>query len=158
MSAKTRAVGICDFCGGSIPPAEWYTTKGRPRLYCSIECRNTANSRAGNTKRIAKARERVARGQWRNPAPPETYSSEEQSRRARLGRQREVAEGRWRNPALSTEARQKLSRPRTHADNLQLHAILARLTRGEPLAEMTPEEKRIVSEYRKKLRAKRKSE
>lgn len=65
--AKIKSVGVCDLCGGPIPRGEWYTSKGAPRLHCSIECRQTANSRAGNPKRIEKLRQAIARGEWKNP-------------------------------------------------------------------------------------------
>lgn len=35
MPTKTAPLGICDHCGAQIPRADWYTSKGSPRLYCS---------------------------------------------------------------------------------------------------------------------------
>lgn len=68
MPEKKAPLGICDHCGGEIPEARHYTTKGTPRLYCSRDCRNTANSRAGAHILSRKGKERVRRGEWQNPA------------------------------------------------------------------------------------------
>jgi hypothetical protein len=86
-----------------------HTVKGKIRRFCSLMCRNTANSRAGNPERTRNLQERVARGEWVNPAHLRPRTSQEQAPRARLGRKREVAAGIWRNPALGAEARAKLS-------------------------------------------------
>lgn len=67
MAEKQKPLGICDHCGDPIPAGDWYTTKHRPRLYCSVDCRNAANARAGGPKIAQKNRERMARGEWRNP-------------------------------------------------------------------------------------------
>ncbi|HEY4690860.1 MAG TPA: hypothetical protein VIK33_16230 [Anaerolineae bacterium] len=107
---------------------EWYTRRG-PRLHCSIDCKNTANSRAGAHIRAEKARARVRRGEWQNPHLLNPPSPEEQSRRARLGRTREVRAGTWRNPALSSAARKKLSRPRKHGGALA--RAIEKLSRGQ---------------------------
>ena len=42
---KVAPVGTCDYCGKGIPVGEWWTSKGRPRLHCSLECRQAASSR-----------------------------------------------------------------------------------------------------------------
>ena len=81
MAMKQRPLGICDHCGGPIPPDEWYTSKGKSRLYCSRDCRNTANSRAGSPARSEKIRRRIKAGTWRNPALSDTA-------RAKLSRPR----------------------------------------------------------------------
>ena len=121
MKPKIQPVGICDHCLEPIPEDLWYTRRG-PRLFCSIDCKNTANSRAGSEIRAAKARQRVKEGRWQNPAalnPPDPQEIGKGTRRIRL---KEVAEGRWRNPALSDDARAKLSQPRKHEGTLQQFA------------------------------------
>lgn len=152
MSEKTEPIGICDLCTGEIPPERWYTRRG-PRRYCSRECRNTGNSRAGNPARIRKAKQRVADGTWFNPTQPAT--PEEQGRRARLGRLREVAEGRWRNPALTEEAREKLSRPRVHSG--ALHRAMEKLEAGKGgMATLRPGERAAYLAYRQDMRERKK--
>ncbi len=150
---KVNPIGVCDLCGGPIAPGEWYTRRG-PRRYCSRECRNTANSRAGNPVRTAKLRQRVAAGRWHNPREgmtPEQISAV-QSVASRTSRNREVREGRWRNPALADEAREKLSRPRKHTG--ALHAAFEKLRRGLGVGDLLPEEQEAHREYRRKLREK----
>jgi hypothetical protein len=147
---KVEPVGTCDLCKGPIPPDEWYTRRG-PRRYCSRECRNTANSRAGSATRLAKLRQRIAAGAWRNPATLRPPTGAEQASRARKGRQREVSEGRWRNPALSDAARAKLSRPRRHTG--VLHSALEKLKRGLRVAALTAEEQDAHRAYRRQQRA-----
>lgn len=132
---KTAPLGICDLCGGPI--ANPYTSKGKPRLYCSRDCRNTANSRAGSLERGRKVRERIASGEWVNPAtinPPDPAKIGTGVRRVRL---REVAEGRWRNPGLTPEARAKNSEPHIHSGALA--DAIEKLRRGK-MADLTPEE------------------
>ena len=165
MAKKAQPLGICDLCRGKIPPNRWYTSQGQPRQHCSRTCRNpagglcsTANSRAGADIRSQKARQRVARGEWNNPAKLNPPSSAEQARRARLGRKREVAEGRWRNLALSKEAREKLSRPRKHGDDSVLHSAIEKLRQGAKVADLTAEEAEAHRAYRRKLRAARRDE
>ncbi len=111
MPAKTQPLGICDLCGGPIPAGEWYTSKGRPRLHCSLECKQAANSRVGAEERSKKAKRRVAGGTWFNPrshmTPEQIHAVQSRaSRKARLG---EIERGKWRNPALSDDARAKIS-------------------------------------------------
>ncbi len=108
VTEKRLPIGICDHCAGPIPPGQWFHRRG-PRLYCSLDCRNTANSRAGNQVRSEKAIARVKAGQWVNPMANLTSEqmSAIESDVARKGRLREVAEGRWRNPGLTPEAREK---------------------------------------------------
>ena len=157
MAKKQKPLGICDLCGGEIPPhLGEYTSKGQPRLYCSRDCRNTANSRAGSPERARKARQRVARGEWQNPAKLNPPTGEEQAHRARLGRRREVEAGTWRNPALDNAARKKLSRPRKHSG--PLHQAIEKLSRGQKMADLTPEEQQAHRRYRAKLRAARRDE
>ncbi len=153
---KQQELGICDNCLSEIPRDEWYTSKGKPRLYCGIDCRNTGNSRAGAPIRSKKAKQRVARGEWQNPAKLNPPTPEEQARRSRLGRQREVQAGTWRNPALSDEAKEKLSRPRKH--DPALHVVLEKMKQGQRLADLTPEEKELHRTYRRDLRQARRKE
>jgi DNA-binding transcriptional regulator YiaG len=151
VAEKTATIGICDFCGGPIPAHLWYTRRG-PRLHCSLDCRNAANSRAGAPIRSEKAKERVERGEWVNPRStmtPEQISAA-QSHASRTARSREVAEGRWRNPALDDQAREKLSQPRTHGDNPLLHSALEKLRRGT-MADLTPDERQAHRDYRRQL-------
>jgi len=134
MTTKRAPIGICDQCGGRIPAAEHYTSKGRPRLHCSLECKQTANSRAGAPIRSRKAKERVRAGTWRNPRSGMTpeHISEAQSRASRKARLREVAEGRWRNPALLARAIEKAS--------------------AGGMAALTPAEHRAYLRWRRELR------
>lgn len=154
MADKTQPIGVCDHCLEPIPEDLWYTRRG-PRLYCSIDCRNTANSRTSKDIRAAKGKQRVKEGRWKNPAMLNPPSAKEQGERARKGRLREVAEGRWRNPALSDEARAKLSRPRKHSG--PLHSAIEQLRQGKRLPELTPEERAAYSKYRSNLYAQRKA-
>lgn len=156
MAEKLKPIGVCDHCAGPIPAGQWYTSHGSPRLHCSLECRQTANSRNGNPVRMAKAIGRIKAGLWKNPAKLRPPTSEEQSQRARKGRLREVSQGTWRNPALTDEAREKLSRPRKH-DGV-LHSAIEKLGRGLSVAELTPDEQAIHREYQRQLRAARRDE
>lgn len=148
MTEKKRPLGICDLCEGLIHQKEWYTSKGNPRLYCSRDCMNAANSRKGAPIRSAKQIEHIKNGEWRNPAKIRPPTSEEQSARSRKGRLREVAEGRWRNPALTPEAREKLSKPRKHTGALasaieKLHIM--------HMSELTEEEQEAFRSYSRSL-------
>ena len=115
---KQQPLGICDFCLGAIPEGQWYTSKASPRLHCSITCKNVANSRSGSATRRVKLVERMAHGEWQNPAALHPPTRAEQAERARKGRLREVQEGRWRNPGLTPEAREINSRPHIHSGAL----------------------------------------
>lgn len=147
MTAKQQPTGICDHCLGMIQPGQWYTSKGSPRLYCSIDCRNTANSRAGNPVRVAKMVERVREGTWRNPAKLRPPTGAEQAERARKGRKREIAEGRWRNPGLTPEAREINSRP--HKYSGALASAIEKLGAGMRVSDLTPEEQEAHRAYRR---------
>ena len=158
MATKQKTIGICDHCEGEIPPGEWYTSHGKPRLYCGIDCRNTANSRNGNPVRTAKLRQAVAEGRWQNPHHLHPPTGEEQAARARLGRRREVAEGCWRNPALDPAARAKLSTPRKHAADPVLHSALEQLRQGARMGGLTAEEQSRYRAYRRELELARRTE
>lgn len=154
MPDKQQPVGTCDLCLGPIPEDMWHTRFG-PRLYCSIECRNTGNSRIGNPIRVEKLKQSIADGRWPNPAkinPPDPRNIGEGVSKHR---REEVAKGRWRNPALTDEARAKLSKPRRHEGIL--HRAIERLKQGEKLADLTPEERAAYREYRRNLYAQRKA-
>lgn len=153
---KEQTLGICDNCLGEIPHDEWYTSKGKPRQYCGRDCRNTGNSRAGAPIRSAKAKRRVARGEWQNPHHLNPPTPTEQSRRARFGRRREVKAGTWRNPALSDKAKEKLSRPRKHEP--ALHGVLEKLKQGARVTDLTPDEQELHRTYRRNLVASRRDE
>lgn len=149
--AKIRSVGVCDLCGGAIPRGEWYTSKGAPRLHCSLECKQTANSRAGNPKRIAKLRQAIARGEWQNPRAHMTPEeiSKAQAHASKTARTREVAAGRWRNPALDAKARKKLSRPRKHYG--RLHRALELLRAGVKARDLPEDLRKSHQRYRRRL-------
>lgn len=98
----------------------------------------------------------MARGEWQNPHHLNPPSPEEQSRRSRLGRKREVESGVWRNPALSTEAREKLSRPRKHDG--ALHSAIENLGRGVSLTELSDAERQAYSSYRRRQRMARRDD
>lgn len=156
MAEKKQAIGICDFCLGDIPPdlGNW-TSKGTPRLHCSLVCRQTANSRAGNEERIAKVHVRVLLGEWQNPMHLRPPTPEEQSARSRKGRLREVADGTWRNPGLTDEAREINSRPHKHSGAL---ASAIEKLKKMGMANLTPEEQEAYRAHARDLRAARKDE
>lgn len=149
MPDKTAPIGVCDHCGGPIPAAQWYTSKRTARLHCSLECKQTANARAGAPVISRKNRERIASGEWRNPMTIRPPTSAEQAARARKARLREVAEGRWRNPALSDAARAKLSRPRKYSGDLA--AAIEKLKAGQSVADLTEIERNAYRGYRRRL-------
>lgn len=143
---KQQPLGICDLCLGPIPEEDWYTRRG-PRLYCSVDCKNTANSRAGSPIRTRKIHERMEAGRWQNPRelhPPDPE-------RIGLGVSRtwkaRVRAGTWRNPALSPAARAKLSRPRRHAGALA--SAIERLCAGARVSDLAPEEQAAHRTYRR---------
>lgn len=76
MAEKVQPIGICDLCLAAMPRDRWYTRRG-PRLYCSTDCRNTANSRAGAPIRTVKLKARVKAGTWQNPHHLNPPSKEE---------------------------------------------------------------------------------
>ncbi len=149
--AKMQPTGICDLCGGAIPRGEWYTSKGAPRLHCSLECKQTANSRAGNPKRIEKLKRAIARGEWQNPRALMTPAeiSAAQAHASKTARLREVAAGQWRNPALDAKARKKLSRPRKHRG--RLHRALEMLREGVKLRDLPEDLRQAHNRYRRRL-------
>ena len=153
MADKTQPLGVCDYCLGLIPENRWYTSKGKPRLYCCRQCRNAGNSRVGEPVRYQKMMQNIENGTWRNPAAIRPPTSAEQADRARKGRLREVAAGTWRNPALSDSARKKLSRPRKHSGHL--HAAIEKL-RYSKMADLSAAEQDAYRQYRARLRKKRK--
>lgn len=144
--SKTAPLGVCDLCGDPISAEDWYTSKGAPRRYCSIDCRNTANSRAGAHIIGAKTRQRIARGEWQNPAVLHPPSAAAIGAASRITRRREVAEGRWRNPGLTPEARAINSRPHKHTGALA--SAIERLRHGH-VADLTPEEAEAHRAYRR---------
>lgn len=142
---KTQPLGTCDHCHGPIPRDEWYTSKGKPRLYCSLDCRNTANSRAGAPIRSAKSKRRVRMGLWKNP-----LSLELPVARVRGDAMREQAKaGAWRNPALTDAAREKLSRPRRHADNPLLHRAFELMRQGVKARDLPPDARAAHNAYQR---------
>jgi DNA-binding XRE family transcriptional regulator len=161
MADKIKPLGVCDLCGERFPSGvSLYTSKGTPRLFCSLECRNTANSRAGAPIRSRKMHERIQRGEWQNPA--ESMTEEDRREYARRGGQvrakqhREaLAAGTWQNPANAPGAREKLSRPRRHGDNPLLHSAMKKLDSGLRMADLTLEEAAEYRRYRGRLRDKR---
>lgn len=156
MPDKRAPLGTCDLCDTVMPANRWYTSKGTPRLYCSRDCRNTANSRHGSAVRSQKVRERIARGEWTNPAEITKPDPAKVGAGVSRARKAEVEAGTWRNPALTAEARRKLSRPRKHQG--QLHSVLQKLKQGQKVRDLTPEEREIHREYRRTLAARRRNE
>lgn len=156
MPDKIQPIGICDCCLQPIPPDQGnWTSKGKPRLYCSIQCRNTGNSRAGNEVRTTKLHERVLLGEWVNPATIRPPTPEEQSARSRKGRLREVEEGTWRNPGLTPEAREINSLPHKHTGALA--SAIEKLKKMK-MADLTPEEQEAYRAHARELRAVRREE
>lgn len=154
MSDKTQKLGICDNCLGEIPKSRWYTSKGKPRRYCCVECRNAGNSHAGEATRYTKMMDQIRRGEWQNPAKLRPPTPEEQAEKARQARLAEVAAGTWRNPALSEAARTKLSRPRKHSGALA--DAIDKMNRGMSVADLTLEEQKAHREYRRALKQSKK--
>lgn len=149
MAEKIQPLGICDLCLGPIKDP--YTSKGKPRRYCSRECMNTANSRAGALERSRKAKERIAKGLWVNPHTIRPPTSEEQASRARKGYQRRVTEGRWHNPGQTPEARAINSLPHKHSGALA--EAMEKLKHGK-MADLTPEQADAYRAYaREKTKA-----
>ena len=152
---------LCELCGEEM--ADPYTAKRRKRRFCSIQCRNTANSRVGAHIRARKARERVRRGEWENPAAHLTTEQiHEAARRGgqvRAGQHHEAIEaGTWQNPADAPGAREKLSRPRRHGDNPALHRAIEKLGRGASVSDLSPEEAEAHRAHRRQLYAARREQ
>ena len=145
---KQQPLGTCDLCLGPIPRDEWYTRRG-PRLHCSPECKNAANSRAGAPIRSRKAKARVARGEWVNPASLNAPDPQNVSAGISRARKAEVKAGTWNNPALGERARQKLSRPRKHHG--PLHRAIEKLRNGS-MKDLTDVEHRAWLKHRRELR------
>ena len=146
---KEKPLGICDFCGQPIAPNNWYTTQGKPRRFCSVKCKNTYLSRnfaaPVNKERMLKE---IEEGTWQNPAKVNPPTSEEQARRARIGRLREIAEGRWRNPGLTPEARAINNRPRKHSGPL---AEAIKIRRYGKINDLTEEQAEAYRAYQREL-------
>ena len=156
LAEKVQPIGVCDLCLQPIPAdiGAW-TSKGRPRLHCSRECRNTANSRTGAPLRAVAMQAHVQAGEWQNPHLLHPPTPAEQAARARLGRQREVQAGRWRNPGKTPEARAINSQPEKHSGDLA--AAIERLKAGARVADLAPEQQAAHRAYRRELAAARRS-
>ena len=156
MPELKKTIGICEFCGGAIPREKWYTTKGKPRRFCSVVCKNTFLSRNHaapvNSKRM---RAQVADGTWKNPALLNPPGPKEQARRARIGRLREVAAGTWRNPGLTPEAREINSRPSKHSGPLA--EAIESLRKTGKMASLTPAQADAYRAYRRQLHRKKRA-
>jgi DNA-binding transcriptional regulator YiaG len=61
--------------------------------------------------------------------------------------------GTWVNPADAPGAREKLSRPRVHTDNPDLHRAMEKLSQGLGMAELTNAEAETYRAYRRESRA-----
>lgn len=155
VSEKVEPVGVCDHCKGAIHPDQWYTRRG-PHRYCSIDCRNTANSRAGNPERTRKLRLAVKAGTWKNPHHLHPPTGEEQARRAALGRRREVQAGTWRNPGLTPQARAINSLPHKHTGALA--TAIEKLGAGLGMAGLSDDEAAAYRAWRRSLRTARRDE
>lgn len=153
MAKKQQPIGVCDHpdCLARIPRERWYTTKGKPRMYCSRRCQNTANSRAGANIRSEKAKKRIAAGQWQNPAKLNPPDPAKVGAGVSQARKLEVEAGEWRNPALSLAARKKLSRPRKHSG--VLHRAIEKLGQGYKVSDLTEAEAEAHRKYRRELYA-----
>jgi len=149
---------VCEFCGGDLDAhgLGYYTTKGKPRRFCSTWCRATHNSRVGAPIRSAKAKQRVRAGTWENPAK---YHTPESLRAAALAgaavrteQHRAALEaGTWQNPADAPGAREKLSRPRRYGDNPVLHAAMEKLSQGLHMADLTEAEAEAFRAHSRQL-------
>lgn len=158
LSSTKRTWPYCELCGRPVDAGGLgrYTSKGKRRRFCSRDCRNTANSRAGAPIRSEKALGRVASGEWQNPA--EVMTRDQLRKAARLGggaraKQHRAAleAGTWQSPADAPGARAKLSRPRVHSDNPTLHRAIEKL-RGGSMADLTEAEANEYRVYRQQLR------
>ena len=156
---KQQPLGICDTCESEIPlDLGPYTSKGKPRLDCSIQCRAAANSRSGAKIRGEQTKQRIADGIWVNPADIRKPDPAKVAAGVSRARKAEVAEGRWRNPALDDQARKKLSRPRVHGDNPALHRAIEKLGQGLSVSDLTDEEAEAHRAHSRARRAARKDE
>jgi len=152
---KVAPVGTCDYCRKGIPVGEWWTSKGRPRLHCSLECRQAANSRKMEN-RAEWMRERIESGDWVNPATINKPTSETISKNSCAARLREVEEGRWRNPGSTPEARAKNSEPHKHTGLLA--SAIEKMGHGVKLKELPEDEREAYHVYARQLRSARKDE
>jgi len=148
---------LCELCGGDLDAQGlgYYTTKGTPRRFCSTWCKATRNSRVGAPIRAAQMQERVKRGLWQNPA--EYHTSETLKAAALTGAEVRAEQhraaleaGTWANPADAPGAREKLSRPRVHGDDPDLHAAIEKLRRGFGVADLNQAEAEAHRAYRRR--------
>jgi ribosome-binding protein aMBF1 (putative translation factor) len=153
---------LCELCGEDVDQhgLGYYTSKGKPRRFCSILCRNTANSREGAPIRAAIQQQRVKAGLWQNPG--DFVTDEERREFARMGgavraeqHQEALDEGTWENPADAPGAREKLSRPRKHGDNPDLHRALEKLKAGGSVTDLTEAEAAAHRKYKRKVERRR---
>ena len=96
----------CELCGEDVDAhgMGYYTTKGKPRRFCSDWCKATRNNRVGAPIRSPKARRRVKAGTWQNPAEHHTPESLRAASLAGAAVRREqhraaLEAGNWQNPA-----------------------------------------------------------
>lgn len=157
MPEKIQAIGICDFCLGQIPPdlGNW-TSKGTPRLHCSLVCRQTANSRIGNPIRVEKIRQAIQRGEWIRPDTITKPDPANISAGVSNARKAEVAAETWRNPGLTDEARAINSMPHKHSGPLA--SAIEKLGAGSRMADLTTDEQEHYRAWRRQLRRNRRSE
>lgn len=67
---KRLPVGICDYCEEPFPSGvPQYTTRGAPRLRCSVECRNRANAKKSVPAQRQRQLRRVHASTWVDPNP-----------------------------------------------------------------------------------------
>ena len=150
----------CELCGDDVDDhgLGHYTVDGKRRRFCSVECRQLHNARAGAPLRAIKMRQRVHSGLWTNPLDFTTHDERsEYGKRGGEARaaqaQAEIQQGTWVPPSTRPGAREKLSRPRKHTDDPVLHSALEKLTAGGHVPDLTDAEREAHNRYRRELAA-----
>lgn len=140
MLAKVQPIGVCDLCGGPIPHDMWYTREHKPRLHCSLLCRNTANGRIKAKQRGQALRDRYHAGTW----TPHILTLPGDERR-RIGRTSAAASVAARNARRAAHLSQ-------HPEDAPVSSAWRKLYRRQPLA---PHERAATNTYFRTWRAQR---
>jgi hypothetical protein len=153
--AKKKPVGVCENCDKLMSLT--HTTRKTPRLFCCDLCRATYVSRATADRRSEKMAERVRRGLWDQPSEIRKPDPVVLSASARIRATEAVASGKWVSPSSTTAARQKMSMPRKHKGNPNLHEAISRLSSGERVSDLEDAQAEEHRAYRRALYAARKA-
>jgi ribosome-binding protein aMBF1 (putative translation factor) len=103
-------------------------------------------------------RKKARQGLWHSGA--ESFTEEQRREYAKMGGAVRVEQikaaieaGTWKHPSEYPGVREKLSRPRKHADNPELHRAFEKLGQGARMADLHQVEAEAVRAYRRKIRA-----